>query len=237
MTRQPAARSATADVDDADPVAVRVWDVPVRVFHWTLVALLVVSIVSVKLGGNAMTWHVRCGYSILTLVLFRIGWGFVGSQHARFAAFVRSPRTVLRYLRAPIARDRETHAGHNPLGGWMIVLMLAALLAQASLGLFSNDDIATDGPLVKLISKDLSDAITSVHRRGAWVIFTLAGVHVGAVVYYLVALKENLVRPMVTGAKMLPPAAAPASVAEAPLRAVVLFAACAAIVWTVVTRV
>jgi cytochrome b len=236
MKNLPEPSADSAFEDDADPVAVRVWDVPVRVFHWTLVALLVASIVSIKIGGNAKEWHVRCGYAILALALFRILWGFAGTHHARFTTFVRGPGAVIRYAQSILAGRHETHAGHNPLGGWMIVLMLIALVVQASLGLFSNDDIAIDGPLVHLISKELSDRITSLHHRGAWVIFALAAMHVGAVGFYLVALKENLVRPMVTGAKRLHPAHAPDDIADAPLRAVLLLALSAAAVWAIVTR-
>jgi cytochrome b len=236
MTTKPRDPAGPETDDDTDPVAVRVWDVPVRIFHWTLVALLVASVVCVKIRGNAMEWHVRCGYAILALVLFRIVWGFVGTHHARFTAFVRGPGAVVRYARSIVARQHETHAGHNPLGGWMIVLMLVALVAQAGLGLFSNDDIALEGPLVRLVGKDLSDTLTSLHHRGAWAIFALAGLHVGAVAFYLVALKENLVRPMVTGTKKLHPAHAPDDIRDAPLRAALLLAGCAALVWAVVTR-
>lgn len=237
MTKLPPKPTvAVDDDDDADPVAVRVWDRPVRVFHWTLVALLVASVISVKVGGNAKEWHLRCGYAILALVLFRIAWGFIGTHHARFATFIKGPGAVVGYARSIVAGRHETHAGHNPLGGWMIVVMLVGLLAQACMGLFSNDDIALDGPLARLVDKNLSDAITSWHRRGAWLIFALAGLHVGAVVFYLVALKENLVRPMLTGAKVLHPRIAPEAITEAVGRAVILLALCGLLVWYVVTR-
>ena len=115
-----------------------------------------------------MDWHIRAGETMLTLVLFRILWGFLGSRHARFASFVRGPRAVLAYARSLLRPAHAQFAGHNPLGGWMVVLLLGALLAQASAGLFANDDIATEGPLARFISKDLSDAISSFHRRNAW---------------------------------------------------------------------
>lgn len=222
--------------NDLDPVAVRVWDPPVRLFHWSLVALLIGSVVSVKIGGAATQWHVRCGYAILALVLFRILWGFAGTRTARFASFVRGPGAVIEYVQSMLSGRHQTHVGHNPLGGWMIVLMLLALLVQAGLGLFSNDDIATDGPLVRLVTKETSDAITSWHRKGAWLLVALAGLHVGAVVFYLIAFKENLVRPMVTGRKMLRAHAAVGNDGERTLLAVVVLAACSAIVWALVTR-
>ena len=227
-------RNSTSDLD---PVAIKVWDPPVRLFHWSLVALLIGAIVSVKIGGSATQWHVRFGYAILALVLFRIVWGLVGTRTARFASFVHGPGAVIEYARSMFNGRHQTHVGHNPLGGWMIVLMLLALLAQAGLGLFSNDDIATDGPLVRLVTKEASDAITSWHRRGAWLLIGLAGLHIGAVVFYLIAFKENLVRPMVTGRKLLHAHHSGAgNDGERTLLAVVVLAVCAAGVWLVVSR-
>lgn len=232
MTSAHSRKSTT----DLDPVAIKVWDPPVRVFHWTLVALLIGAVVSVKIGGAATQWHVRCGYAILALVLFRIVWGFVGTRTARFSSFVRGPGAVIEYARSMFNGNHQTHVGHNPLGGWMIVLLLLALLLQAGLGLFSNDDIATDGPLARLVTKETSDAITSWHRIGAWLLLGQACVHVAAVVFYLIAFKENLVRPMVTGRKLLHPHAGAGNDGERTLLAIAVLAASIAIVWMVVGR-
>src|SRR5438067_2364360 len=114
----------------------RVWDLPVRLFHWVLVALVVFSFTTGKLGGNWLRWHMYSGYLILTLVLFRIAWGVIGSDTARFAGFIRGPSHVVRYARSLLGGPPQFHAGHNPLGGLMVVLMLALLLLQASTGLF-----------------------------------------------------------------------------------------------------
>lgn len=228
--------AAATRTDDLDPVASHVWDLPVRVFHWSLVALLIGAVVSVKVGGNAMVWHLRCGYAILTLVLFRFVWGVVGTHHARFASFVRGPGAIVGYARSIVERRHESHTGHNPLGGIMIVVMLVALLAQALLGLFANDDIATDGPLARLVSKEFSDALTSWHRRVAWLIVALVAAHISAVGFYLVAFKENLVRPMVTGKKTLRGRREPAPAINVTGRAAPLLALCAGIVWLIVTR-
>ncbi len=217
--------------------AVPVWDAAVRLFHWTLVALVVTAVVTAKLGGNAMTWHMRSGFAILALVLFRILWGFAGSRHARFGSFVRGPRAVLAYVQALRAGAHPPVAGHNPLGGWSVVALLLVLLVQATTGLFSNDDIATDGPLVKLVTKDLSDTITGLHHRNVWLIGGLVAMHLGAVLYHLLVLRDNLIHPMVTGVKRLPAALAAGSDAPAPMtRAVVLLGLCALAVWWVVTK-
>jgi cytochrome b len=151
-------------------VAVRVWDLPVRLTHWAMALLLIVLVVTAKVGGSAMDWHVRSGEMMLTLVLFRILWGFFGSGNARFSRFVRGPGTVFAYTRTLLRSPHAEFAGHNPLGGWMVVLLRLALLVQASLGLFSNDDIVTEGPLARYISKELSLALvlSLAPRRWRW---------------------------------------------------------------------
>jgi len=228
--------AAANDLASEDPVAIRVWDWPVRVVHWAMVLLLVVLLVTVQIGNGAMAWHMRAGEAMLALVLFRLLWGFAGTRHARFSSFLRGPRAVIAYMRSVFTPHRELHIGHNPLGGWMVVALLLALLLQAATGLYTNDDVLTEGPLVRLISKDLSDAISSFHRRNAWIVVALASAHIGAVFFYLLALKENLVKPMLDGAKTVPGKHA-ISCDESPngVKAALLFAACAVVVWWVVT--
>jgi cytochrome b len=114
----------------SDPVAVRVWDWPVRIVHWAMVLLLIALLTTAWIGGDAMTWHMRAGESMLTLVLFRVIWGFAGSRYARFTSFVRGPRAVITYARSILAPPHELHVGHNPLGGWMVIALLLALLFQ-----------------------------------------------------------------------------------------------------------
>src|SRR5512134_348932 len=119
---------------------VRVWDLPVRLFHWLLVVLVVFSYTTGKLGGNSLQWHFRSGYCILALVLFRIAWGLFGSQTARFSDFIHGPKRVFSYARSLARGASMFHAGHNPMGGLMVVLMLVLLLVQATTGLFVDDD-------------------------------------------------------------------------------------------------
>ena len=226
-----------AAAEPEERVRVPVWDWPVRGFHWALVLLVVASVVTVEIGGNAMEWHIRSGFAILTLVLFRVLWGFFGSRHARFSSFLGGPGKVIAYMKAMKSGSKAPQVGHNPLGGWAVIALLLVLLFQAGTGLFSNDDIATDGPLVKLISKDFSDAITSLHRRNAWILFALVGVHIAANLFYLVALKENLIRPMITGTKELPRRYADAAAdGGGSAKALALLALCAFAVWWIVKK-
>jgi cytochrome b len=190
MTESPRAQSV-----------VTVWDLPVRLFHWVLVILVGVQIGSGFTGGNAMIWHERCGTFILALITFRLIWGLIGSTHARFADFLYGARTTIAFGRDLLARRARPYLGHNPLGGWNVLFMLLAILAQAATGLLANDDIATEGPLAHLISKETSDAITVFHHFNGKLIIALAGLHIAAVLYHGLALRENLVRAMVTGRK------------------------------------
>lgn len=221
-----------------------VWDLPLRMFHWILALLVTVSIVSAQIGGNAMQIHLRSGYTILTLVLFRILWGFFGGTHARFAAFVRGPAAAIAYLKALRRHSAGRHLGHNPAGGWSVMLMLAVLLIQAGTGLFSNDDIATEGPLAKLVSKAWSDRITGVHDINVVVLYVLIGSHLAAVAFYFFFKRDNLVKPMLTGFKdadvrgeAVQAPGESAQTAGKTWLAAVLLAACAGCVYLLITSV
>jgi cytochrome b len=133
--------------------------------------------------------------------MFRLAWGFAGGRHARFSAFVRGPGAVLRYTRTLLQPDAPRHLGHNPLGGWSVLAMLLALSVQAVTGLFANDDIFTEGPLYPWVSKATSDWLTHIHKLNQGVILLLVGVHVMAVLFYLIMKHENLIQPMFTGHK------------------------------------
>jgi cytochrome b len=175
---------------------VRVWDLPTRLFHWSLVALVTFSIVTAKLGGLWLDWHMRSGYAILALLVFRLLWGVAGSRHARLVHFVRGPRIVLAYLRG---RHPHDGAGHNPLGAVSVVAILGVLLAQAATGLFTNDGSFTEGPLAKLVGAATGERLSTVHRWGELAVYALIGVHLAAVLFYLAVKRDNLVGPMITG--------------------------------------
>jgi len=217
---------------------IRVWDLPVRLFHWSLVLAVAGAVVSAKVGGNAFVWHERCGYAALALVLFRILWGFAGSRYARFASFIYRPSDIVRYARALFGPRPQRHVGHNPLGGLSVFALLGAVGTQAVLGLMSNDDIANEGPLVKFISKELSDRMTWLHADiGQWLIYVLVGLHVLAVLFYVVHRRQNLVVAMITGDAQVDTAAEPADDgAGRRVLAALLLAGCAGLVWFVATR-
>jgi cytochrome b len=214
----------------------RVWDVPVRVFHWALVLLIVSQITTVSLGGDAMEYHLLGGYSILALVLFRIVWGVVGTRQARFANFLRGPLAVLRYARSLTGSDHEKHAGHNPLGGWSVIAMLASVLVQAVSGLFADDEIMTTGPLWKYVSDDVASTFGAIHEANALVLLTLICIHMGAILFYLVKKKENLIVPMFSGLKTsLDTRDVSLRPGQVMLRALLVLIACVALTYAVVT--
>lgn len=183
----------------AASAVVEVWDLPLRIFHWVLVALLIAAVVSGKIGGNAMDTHLKTGYCITVLLVFRILWGFVGSHHARFVSFVRGIRCVAAYCRKLIRGEAHAECGHNPLGGWMVIVMLTVLAIQACTGWFANDDIMSEGPLAAMVDKDMSDYLTVIHKLNFEALAVLAGMHVLAIGFYLLVKKTNLIRPMISG--------------------------------------
>lgn len=212
---------------------ITVWDLPLRIFHWLLVALVVAATISAQLGGNALDWHVRFGLATLALLIFRVLWGFIGGTHAKFSNFIRGPRTIFAYIKG----TAEKPLGHNPVGALSVIAILLVLFSQAITGLFSNDDILTEGPLYALVSKDTSDYLTYIHTFNQYIMYGLLALHVGAIFYYRLFKKEDLVRPMVTGRKQVH-----ASIAEiykgnvGSLRsAVVIISVSSALVWFIAT--
>ena len=211
-----------------------VWDAPVRLFHWTLATLVLFSYVTGKLAGSWLEWHMKSGYCILALLLFRLAWGLAGSETARFGAFVRGPRAAIGYLRATLAGRHPPSLGHNPLGGWAVVAMLAALLVQAGSGLFVDDEIATRGPLAVKASEAVVGRMSALHSYNEWLLVALVLLHVAAIATYRFAWRIDLVRPMVTG--FMEAQAAAREPARRPGWLAALFLACAAafVYWLVV---
>lgn len=211
-----------------------IWDFPVRIFHWILALLVAAQVVTASIGGNAMQVHAYGGYAILALVLFRILWGFLGGTHALFRNFVRGPGTVIRYAQSLFRGPHVAHPGHNPLGGWSVLAMLASLSLQAGSGLFADDDVMMQGPLAKHVSGRTSEIATAIHDANAAVLLTLIAIHVAAVLFYLLARKQNLIAPMFSGRKH-PPVAGEAARYGKPWLAAVLFACSSAAVYFLVT--
>jgi len=206
---------------------VRIWDLPTRLFHWALVACLVGLAMTGYRGGAAMDWHARLGYAVLTLLLFRIAWGFMGGRWSRFASFVYSPRTLIRYLKGTPHPDHLV--GHSPLGAASVFAMLAVLLAQVMTGLVGDDEISFTGPLNRFVAGSQGLAATWYHKRvGQWILLGLVVLHIAAVLFYLWKKKDNLVQPMLRGDKTLRHAVAPSrDDAASRLAALAVLAACA----------
>lgn len=172
-----------------------VWDRPVRLFHWALVALLGFSWWSAENGH--LDWHMWSGFAVLTLLVFRILWGVFGSSTARFANFVRGPKAVIAYVRdmrgwAPV--------GHTPLGAISVLALLIALKFQVVTGLVQTDnDGLVEGPLAHLVSFQASEAARDMHELVFNILLVLVGLHVAAILFYRIVLGKNLAGPMITG--------------------------------------
>lgn len=212
---------------DRSSTHVRVWDLPIRLFHWSLAALVATSIIS-GLRGK-LDVHMVLGLCVLALILFRLAWGVVGSETARFSQFVRGPRAVLDYLHAAKA-GKARSIGHNPLGAYSVLALLGILLAQAATGLFTSDDIATDGPLTYLISSKMTALLSTLHRVGFKALLGLLGLHLAAVAFYTLVKKDDLLLAMLTGDKKVP-AGVVGITSRSPLLALILLAAAMATVW------
>ncbi len=214
---------------------VRVWDLPTRLFHWALVVCVVGSVITANVGGNWMNLHLRLGYMVLSLLLFRLVWGFVGGHWSRFSSFIYGPSTVLAYLRGD-ARP-EHRVGHNPLGMLSVFALLFILLAQVGTGLFADDEIAFTGPLVRFVSGETVSDATSYHKNiGKFILIALVVLHLLAIAFYKVVKKDNLVRPMVNGDKEVGfPVRSARDTAGSRIAALLVFGMCAAAVFGLVS--
>ncbi|MDP2367080.1 cytochrome b/b6 domain-containing protein [Rhodoferax sp.] len=210
---------------------VRVWDLPTRVAHWSLVVCVIGLVVTSQVGGAAMAWHFRFGYGVLSLLLFRVVWGMVGGHWSRFSAFLYSPSTMLRYLRGQ--REAAHSVGHSPLGAASVFAMLLLLSAQVATGLISDDEIDTSGPLTRWVSAALVSSATFYHRKvGKIVLILLILTHLGAIAYYHFKKHEKLVSAMIHGDKAVDqPTFCSRDDGRSRLGALAIFLVCAALVW------
>ena len=209
---------------------VRVWDLPTRTFHWTLAAVIAGSVISAQVGGNAMVWHFRLGYVVLTLLLFRLVWGVVGGHWSRFSAFLYTPAHLLRYLRG--TSHPHDNVAHSPLSALSVFGMLAVLALQAGTGLFSDDEIFASGPLTRFVSNDTVSQASAYHADiGKYLVLALVALHLLAIAFYVLVKKNRLVRPMIAGDKVLPtPAPAARDDTATRLTALAVLALCAGVV-------
>ena len=212
----------------------RVWDLPTRLFHWAL-AVAVIGLIGTGLSG-IMEWHFRLGYTVLALLMFRLLWGFVGGRWSRFAAFVYAPGSVVAYLRGRAHPDHLI--GHTPLGALSVFAVLAILAFQVATGLMADDEISASGPLTRFVSGSVVSFATGWHKaQGKWIVITLVSLHVLAVLFYVLVKRHRLVRPMVSGDKLVSGAngnvAASRDDAASRGLALVLFALCAGVAYWV----
>lgn len=175
-----------------------VWDLPTRIFHWCIVLLIGFSWWTAE--THRMEWHYLSGLAVCFFIVFRILWGLVGTDTARFSQFVKGPRAVLAYLRPREGAPAVAPAGHNPVGGWSVVILIALMAGQVGLGLFAVDvDGIESGPLSFLVNFDQGRRAAELHEAIFNLLVLFAVIHIAAILFYLGVRRRNLVRPMVTG--------------------------------------
>ena len=180
--------------------SVRIWDAPTRLFHWLIVALFGLSWWTAE--SDRLDWHMLSGYAILVLVLFRVYWGFAGSDTARFATFLKGPTTFFAYMRQLFQQKAQPALGHNPMGGWSVIAFILLLLLQAGLGLFAIDvEGLNAGPLDDLVSFETGRRVAGLHHRVFNFLLILSALHVAAVLFYWLYKRDNLIVAMITGFK------------------------------------
>ena len=213
---------------------VRVWDLPTRIFHWSLPICFTGLIVTGSIGGGALNWHFRFGYAMASLLLFRVFWGLVGGRWSRFAAFIYSPSVVLDYLKG--ARRPEDSIGHSPLGAASVFAMLSFLIAQVVSGMMSDDEISAAGPLTRFVSNNTVSLASNYHADiGKWILLALVVLHLAAIGFYHLR-RHRLIVAMVSGDKALE-VSLPGSRDDKATRliALAIFAVCAAGVYWIST--
>jgi cytochrome b len=181
---------------------VRVWDLPTRLFHWLVVGLVAAAYLTWRL--NWMDWHAWVGEALLALVLWRLVWGFVGSDSARFARFLVAPGAALAHLAHLRRREPDDAAGHNPAGGWMVLLLLALLLGQCLTGIYVSNDVVDAGPMTEMTPAPVANVITLLHALLWDALLVAVALHLLAILAYRALKGHNLVLPMITGRKLLP---------------------------------
>jgi cytochrome b len=211
---------------------VLVWDAPTRLFHWLAAALVAAAYGTWRL--NWMDWHAWVGDALLALLIFRLLWGILGSETARFSAFLTGPHQVAHHLARALRREPDSQIGHNPAGGWMVMLLLALMLAETLTGIYVNNDVADQGPLTELVPAPIANLITDLHSILWQALVAAVALHLIAILVYGVAKRQNLVLPMITGRKRLPETIGQPRLAG-PARALLLFA-CSALAAAALTN-
>ncbi|MEX5729393.1 cytochrome b [Rhodovulum iodosum] len=194
--------STARDADGETLETVRVWDPLLRLFHWSLTIAVVGAWGLGKFGPDIMTLHFYFGYAVLGLLAFRLLWGLIGPEHARFSNFAYGPGKIARYVGRIFARRPSYWRGHNPVGGLFVFFLLGVLAVHAGTGLFADpEDYINVGPLAGWVSNDGARTALSWHAMLSWVVLGLVALHIAAIAFYKKWKGENLIRPMVTGRK------------------------------------
>jgi len=184
---------------------VRVWDPLLRIFHWSLAICVAAAWGLGQFGPDVMTLHFYFGYAVLGLLAFRLLWGFIGPEHARFASFTYRPAEILRYAGQMLRRSPSYWRGHNPVGGLFAILILLILAVHAASGLFVDpEDYINAGPFADLVGTDAARTALAWHSTLSWVVLGVVVLHVAAIAFYLRWKREDLIRPMITGRKTIP---------------------------------
>lgn len=179
------------------------WDVPTRAFHWLLALSLCGSWATAEAGFEWIDTHNLLGYFAIGLVLFRLLWGVFGTRYARFANFIKGPRKVLSAIPALFSRHPAEHVGHNPIGGWSVMLFLVLVSVQAGTGLFISDDVMHVGPYNHVISSSLAGQLAQIHHLNFTALQVFVAIHILAIVWYRFGKSTRLVGPMLSGKKHL----------------------------------
>lgn len=185
-------------------IQVRIWDLPTRLFHWTLLFGCIICWATATQFNDAMRWHFLAGYVTLAVLVFRVLWGIFGSSTARFSSFLSQLREIKTYLATFHYRQPSYTVGHSPLGGLATLALIITSLTVSITGLFANDAVMTKGPLAHWVSDNSSDSLTDLHQISFNILLSLVILHLIAIAYYRVVKRENLLRPMLTGHKKLP---------------------------------
>ena len=179
---------------------IKVWDIPTRLFHWSLVILFIFMIVSGE-SDDLMEWHFYAGYLLAGLISFRLIWGFLGTRYARFSEFNLGPATVIRYTLGLLKAEHKPYYGHTPPGSVMIILLIGLLALQLVTGMLSTDDIIWNGPFYNSVSESTAELAGEIHETVQGLLQILVGLHVLAIILYKVKFKEALVPAMLHGKK------------------------------------
>jgi cytochrome b len=185
-----------------DRILVRIWDLPLRLFHWSLVLFFALAYLT---GGEEGYYpvHKAAGIAILGLLIFRIFWGFVGGRSARFATFLRGPRAVVDHLRELAHRRHQAADSHNPLGGWAVVVMLILILFEVISGLFSST-FDYEGPLARLLPDVWTGVMANLHALNSSLLIAMVALHLTGIAATSILGRENLVAGMMHGGRRLP---------------------------------